>query len=131
MNDILRREGKIPFVIENYCMELFAQIQLNYYDWYQGTAKQQYEILRERGIPVMVMEPVHGGMLADMPEDCLPYLPGKDASPAAWALRFVMNLPGVAVVLSGMSDLQQTEENVKTASQKDRMTAEEMAELLK
>ena len=131
MNDILRREGKIPFVIENYRMELFAQIQLNYYDWYQGTAKQQYEILRERGIPVMVMEPVHGGMLADMPEDCLPYLPGKDASPAAWALRFVMNLPGVAVVLSGMSDLQQTEENVKTASQKDRMTAEEMAELLK
>ena len=109
----------------------FAQIQLNYYDWYQGTAKQQYEILRERGIPVMVMEPVHGGMLADLPEECLPYLPGKDASPAAWALRFVMNLPGVAVVLSGMSDLQQTEENVKTASQKDRMTAEEMAELLK
>ena len=112
-------------------MELFAQIQLNYYDWYQGTAKQQYEILRGRGIPVMVMEPVHGGMLADLPEECLPYLPGKDASPAAWALRFVMNLPGVAVVLSGMSDLQQTEENVKTASQKDRMTAEEMAELLK
>ena len=131
MNDILRREGKIPFVIENYRMELFAQIQLNYYDWYQGTAKQQYEILRERGITVMVMEPVHGGMLADLPEECLPYLPGKDASPAAWALRFVMNLPGVAVVLSGMSDLQQTEENVKTASQKDRMTAEEMAELLK
>ena len=131
MNDILRREGKIPFVIENYRMELFAQIQLNYYDWYQGTAKQQYEILRERGIPVMVMEPVHGGMLADLPEECLPYLPGKDASPAAWALRFVMNLPGVAVVLSGMSDLQQTEENVKTASQKDRMTTEEMAELLK
>ena len=131
MNDILRREGKISFVIENYRMELFAQIQLNYYDWYQGTAKQQYEILRERGIPVMVMEPVHGGMLADLPEECLPYLPGKDASPAAWALRFVMNLPGVAVVLSGMSDLQQTEENVKTASQKDRMTAEEMAELLK
>ena len=114
MNDILRREGKISFVIENYRMELFAQIQLNYYDWYQGTAKQQYEILRERSIPVMVMEPVHGGMLADLPEECLPYLPGKDASPAAWALRFVMNLPGVAVVLSGMSDLQQTEENVKT-----------------
>ena len=127
----MRREGKISFVIENYRMELFAQIQLNYYDWYQGTAKQQYEILRERSIPVMVMEPVHGGMLADLPEECLPYLPGKDASPAAWALRFVMNLPGVAVVLSGMSDLQQTEENVKTASQKDRMTAEEMAGLEK
>ena len=45
------------------------QIQLNYYDWYQGTAKRQYEILKEQGIPVMVMEPVHGGMLAGLPEE--------------------------------------------------------------
>ena len=109
----------------------FVQIQLNYYGWFQGTAKQQYEILREQGIPVMVMEPVHGGMLADLPEECLPYLPGKDVSAAAWALRFVMNLPGVSVVLSGMSDLQQTEENVKTAGLEYRMTDEEMSGLEK
>lgn len=42
---------------------------MNYYDWYQGTAKRQYEILKEQGIPVMVMEPVHGGMLAGLPEE--------------------------------------------------------------
>ena len=79
----------------------------------------------------MVMEPVHGGMLADLPEECLPYLPGKDVSPAAWALRFVMNLPGAAVVLSGMSDLQQTEENVKTAAVEYKMSEEELSALEK
>ena len=46
----------------------FVQIQLNYYDWFHGTAREQYEILREHGIPIMVMEPAHGGMLADLPE---------------------------------------------------------------
>ena len=94
----------------------FVQIQLNYYDWYQGTAKQQYEILRENGIPIMVMEPVHGGMLANLPEECLQLLEKQSGSPATWALRFVMNLPGVTVVLSGMSDMRQTEENVNTAA---------------
>ena len=107
------------------------QIQLNYYDWYQGTAKQQYEILREHGIPVMVMEPVHGGMLADLPEECLKLLPKTDVFPAAWALRFVMNLPGVAVVLSGMSDMRQTEENVNTAASESQLTEEELSKLEK
>ena len=109
----------------------FVQIQLNYYDWYQGTAKQQYEILKEQGIPVMVMEPVHGGMLANLPEECLRLLPKKGISPAAWALRFVMNLPGVAVVLSGMSDMRQTEENVNTAALDYPLTDEELSKLEK
>lgn len=47
----------------------FAQIQLNYYDWYYGSAKQQYDILTENHIPIMVMEPVHGGMLANLDEE--------------------------------------------------------------
>ena len=107
----------------------FVQIQLNYYDWYQGTAKQQYEILREHGISVMVMEPIHGGMLADLPEECLQLLPGSEVSPATWALRFVMNLPGVAVVLSGMSDLQQTKENINTANQEYELNDGELSNL--
>ena len=105
----------------------FVQIQLNYYDWYQGTAKQQYEILKEHGIPVMVMEPIHGGMLANLPEECLPLLPSAEFSPAAWALRFVMNLPGVAVVLSGMSDLQQTKENINTAGLEHKLNDAELS----
>lgn len=104
----------------------FVQIQLNYYDWFQGTAKEQYEILYEAGIPVMVMEPVHGGMLADLPEEAMALLPDKKFSPAAWALRFVMKLPGVAVVLSGMSDMDQVRENIGTASLEQRMSGEEV-----
>ena len=102
----------------------FVQIQLNYYDWYQGTAKRQYEILRQRGIPIMVMEPIHGGMLANLPESCRELLP-NGASPADLALRFVMGLPGVAVVLSGMSNLQQVQENIATADEGRQLTEEE------
>lgn len=103
----------------------FVQIQLNYYDWFQGNAKEQYEILQEHGIPVMVMEPIHGGMLANLPEECLQMLPENGTSPAAWALRFVMNLPGVAVVLSGMSDMGQARENVETANLEKGLSGEE------
>ena len=87
--------------------------------------------MRERGIPIMVMEPVHGGMLANLPKECLPYLPGAELSPAAWALRFVMRLPGVAVVLSGMSDMRQTEENLRTADLDPGLSEEELAGLAK
>lgn len=132
-----KRTGKIKYLgfsfhgtpdclrklIEKYRWD-FVQIQLNYYDWYQGTAKQQYEILREHGIPVMVMEPVHGGMLANLPESCQKLLP-EGASPADLALRFVMELPGVAVVLSGMSNLQQVQENIATADGGRQLTEEE------
>lgn len=109
----------------------FVQIQLNYYDWFQGTAKEQYEILRENHIPIMVMEPVHGGMLADLPEDARSMLPKGEGSPAAWALRFVMDLPGIAVVLSGMSNMEQTVENVNTASCAYHMSEEELRQLEK
>ena len=85
----------------------FVQIQLNYYDWFHGTAREQYEILREHHIPIMVMEPAHGGMLADLPEAgrdlLLTAKPG--AAAASWAFRFLRTLPGIAVVLSGMSEL--------------------------
>ena len=77
----------------------------------------------------MVMEPVHGGMLANLPGKCLQLLPEKDISPAAWALRFVMNLPGVAVVLSGMSNMRQTIKNVNTAAIEYRLTDEELSKL--
>ena len=117
-------------LLKNNCWD-FVQIQLNYYDWYQGTAKQQYEILRENGIPIMVMEPVHGGMLANLPEECLQLLEKQSGSPATWALRFVMNLPGVTVVLSGMSDMRQTEENVNTADLEYQLTDEELSKLEK
>ena len=107
----------------------FVQIQLNYYDWFHGTAREQYEILREHDIPIMVMEPAHGGMLAALPEtgrDLL--LAAKpDATAASWAFRFLRTLPGIAVVLSGMSELGQVRDNIQTFSDDTLLSEEEIS----
>lgn len=94
----------------------FCQIQLNYLDWTLQNAKEKYDLLTERGIGVWVMEPVRGGKLcklADAEEEQL-----KAARPeesiAAWGFRFLQGLPNVKVVLSGMSDLAQVEDNLCT-----------------
>ncbi len=109
----------------------FVQIQLNYYDWFHGTAKEQYEILREHNIPIMVMEPAHGGMLANLPDEAGKIFLSANSqhSFASWAFRFLRTLPGIAVVLSGMSELDQVKDNVKTFSD-DAVLSEEDMELI-
>lgn len=96
----------------------FAQIQMNYYDWVYGTAAREYKILEERNIPIMVMEPVRGGKLAALTPDAEALLKNAhpDWSVASWALRFVKSHPQIQVVLSGMSNLQQMDDNVATFS---------------
>lgn len=104
----------------------FAQIQLNYLDWTLQEAKRQYEVLAERHIPVMVMEPVRGGRLASLtPEaDALLERAQPDRSIASWALRWLMALDGVQVVLSGMTTLDQARDNVATFERDDALPGE-------
>lgn len=98
----------------------FVQIQLNYYDWEYGNQRKLYEILSERSIPVMVMEPVHGGLLARLNEKSRALLQHEDpnSSYASWAMRWVKSLPGVQVVLSGMGEESMLTDNVRTFSEK-------------
>lgn len=109
----------------------FAQIQLNYYDWYNGTAKAEYEALRKRDIPIMVMEPVRGGKLADLGKagNALLKAQRPDASIASWAFSWLASLPGIQVVLSGMSDITQVRDNLATFSNFQPLTDVERAAL--
>ena len=96
----------------------FVQLQINYADWNNpGVAsRRNWEICRERGKPVMIMEPVKGGILAD-PIPAVREIfdaSGAGVSYASWALRFAAGLEGVHAVLSGMSSLAQMDDNLKT-----------------
>jgi hypothetical protein len=95
----------------------FAQIQLNYFDW-DDYSREQYEILTSHGIPVVVMEPLKGGELANLQPKTLEMLtnarPGTTA--AQWAFEFIASLPNVLTILSGMTYMEHVEENLKTFS---------------
>ena len=94
----------------------FVQIQLNYADWENPLVQsgKLYEILHGRNIPMIIMEPIKGGTLASMAPSIEQIFKDKDpdASIASWALRFVGSLPGIKVILSGMSTEEQMLDNV-------------------
>lgn len=110
----------------------FCQIQLNYLDWSFQDAKKKVELLESYHIPVWVMEPLRGGRLAKLSEKEEAVLKGlrPDEGIPAWAFRFLQSIPGVVVVLSGMSDLEQMKENIRTFETEKPLTKEEMDTLL-
>lgn len=110
----------------------FCQIQLNYLDWTLQKGKEKYTMLTERGIPVMVMEPVRGGKLATLNEENTDRLKklDPDGSVASWAFRFLQGLPNVKVILSGMSNPDQVQDNLHTFSEEKLLSDAETEVLL-
>lgn len=94
----------------------FVQLQINYADWDNPAVQSRrcYEMARKHHKPVIIMEPVKGGMLANPPEQVANVLKAAapNSSVASWAIRFAASLPGVITVLSGMSDVAQMQDNL-------------------
>lgn len=111
----------------------FVQIQLNYLDWQNQGAEQLYRELEKRNLPCMVMEPVRGGYLATLDEQrAKPFLEMEpNRSIASWAIRWVESLPQVTVVLSGMSDMAQLEDNVSLLTGFEPMNEKELEAVAK
>jgi predicted aldo/keto reductase-like oxidoreductase len=96
----------------------FVQIQCNYLDWTFLNARKMYDIIEKYGVPCIVMEPVRGGLLASLCEESQSIFKAADpeTSIASWAIRYVASKPNVMVVLSGMSNEEQTRDNIQTLS---------------
>ena len=110
----------------------FCQIQLNYLDWKFQDAKAKTELLGEYGIPVWVMEPLRGGKLASLApadEETLKKLRPEEEIPA-WAFRFLQSVPSVTVTLSGMSNMEQMQANIRTYEEEKPLNPREMEALL-
>jgi len=138
----MKEEGKIrhlgfsfhggPALLEEYLDRHpgifdFVQIQLNYLDWSLQDAKKKYDIITSRGLGVWVMEPCRGGKLAALPEEAHRKLqalrPG--ASDASFSFRFLLEMPNVKMILSGMNEVSQVEDNLRTFAEGEPLTDEE------
>ncbi|MCR5810452.1 MAG: aldo/keto reductase [Lachnospiraceae bacterium] len=130
----------------------FVQIQLNYLDWTMQDAKIKCDIIRKHGLGIWVMEPVRGGKLAVLPESESAKLRAlrergvgsgsggayasaadgglAEPSDASYAFRFLQNLPGVTVILSGMNEVFQVEDNLRTFREENPLSDEERSVLL-
>lgn len=109
----------------------FVQIQCNYLDWTLQDARKKYDIITAHGLPVWVMEPCRGGKLAVLNESQSARLKEfrPDASDASFAFRFLQSLDNIKVILSGMNEVSQVEDNLNTFRDYDPVSEEEKAVL--
>ena len=109
----------------------FVQLQINYSDWEDEKVQSKacYEVARKHGKPVIIMEPVRGGSLASLPaEAAAPLLKARpDLSLASWGIRFAASLEGLVTVLSGMSTVEQMENNISFMKDFQPLNEEEYA----
>ena len=109
----------------------FVQLQINYADWENPSIQSRgvYEMARKYGKAVVIMEPLKGGLLANPPESVAEILKAAEPerSAASWGIRFAANLDGVLVALSGMSNLEQMEDNISFMKDFDSMSDEQIA----
>ena len=111
----------------------FCQLQLNYMDWHFQNAQEKAAVLQKAGIPVWVMEPLRGGKLAKASEELAETLKSlrPEETVPGWAFRFLQSIPGVTMVLSGMSDMEQLKANIATYGTDEPLSKEEFDTLVK
>ena len=142
MCEELKKEGKIKYlgfsfhdtfdvfeeIIKSHHWD-FCQLQLNYMDMGIQAGQKGVELANELGVPLVVMEPIKGGSLATLPDDVTKIFKDyhQDASLASWALRYVGTLPGIKVILSGMSSFEQVKDNIETFQNYQDLNTEELA----
>lgn len=117
------------------------QLQINYVDWLDDNvqSKKCYDVACKHGVPVMVMEPVKGGSLAVLPKRAEKLFKdyNPDASCASWAIRFCASLDNVCMVLSGMSNMEQIEDNTeclknfKPLNDEEKQIIEKVSQIVK
>ncbi len=135
-----RDEGKIKYIGFSYhddsetfakAVDLydwdFSLIQLNYVDINHQQGIKGYELLKSKGIPAFIMEPVKGGKLASFNNEINKIFTDYDnsVSIASWAVKWLANLDNVKVIVSGMSSLSQIKDNIETVSNFKKLTREE------
>ncbi len=111
----------------------FVQLQVNWADWENANTQSRkcVEVARKHGLPIVIMEPVRGGTLANPPEPVAEIL--REANPddtyVKWALRFAWGVDGLVTALSGMSSLEQMEQNLATWKAYEPLSDDELATL--